>query len=481
MIDPKKELFKWGPIDAKPIYVDYFMEPIVRFTGVFVASWPELIVFMKDEKVVVICDYEKLRDHGEKLFVAHVLPTKEQEKWYAYWGTIIKDLRKVQSQITAKELQKSTVISLFNKWHQLYLKFWMYGFLPEMANWGGEALLKRKILAKHKDHFFEIFEAIAAPEQLSFFQIAERESLVIKGIRSKEEQEKELKHYQQRYFWLHNSYHGSQTLPVSFFRKELKKITTKKAKEKIAEIDNYTHGVKQKKEEIIKAYKVDKEIQEIGKQLSFSIWWQDFRKQYNLLGHHYIDVFMRYAEKVHDVPFEELCYYTCQEFFEVMNTGKKSNVQKRFPSFAEHFVEGEGILYYTGEEADALTRPYLSMDIDKTIKQFTGLPVSRGKEKGMVKGIVKILHTPKSLEKMKKGNILVAPMTSPDYIVAMRKAVAIITDEGGMTSHAAIVSRELKVPCIVGTKIATKILHDGDVVELDVEKGIIHIIKRKTA
>ena len=79
---------------------------------------------------------------------------------------------------------------------------------------------------------------------------------------------------------------------------------------------------------------------------------------------------------------------------------------------------------------------------------------------------------------MKQGEILVAPMTSPDYITALRKAAAVITDEGGITSHAAIVSRELGIPGIVGTKIATQVLKDGDLVEVDAERGIVRIIKR---
>ena len=77
------------------------------------------------------------------------------------------------------------------------------------------------------------------------------------------------------------------------------------------------------------------------------------------------------------------------------------------------------------------------------------------------------------MDHMKDGDILVAPMTSPDFIVAIRKASAIITDEGGMTSHAAIVSRELGIPCIVQTRIATKVLKDNDMVEIDLEKGVV--------
>lgn len=71
------------------------------------------------------------------------------------------------------------------------------------------------------------------------------------------------------------------------------------------------------------------------------------------------------------------------------------------------------------------------------------------------------------------GNILVANTTHPTYLPAMQKAAAFVTNEGGIISHAAIVAREMKKPCIVGTKNATKILKDGDIVEVDAEKGIV--------
>jgi pyruvate,water dikinase len=67
-------------------------------------------------------------------------------------------------------------------------------------------------------------------------------------------------------------------------------------------------------------------------------------------------------------------------------------------------------------------------------------------------------------------------MTRPEYMPAILKAAAIIADEGGITCHAAIVSRELGIPCIVGTKIATQALKDGDLVEVDADKGIVKIL-----
>ena len=93
--------------------------------------------------------------------------------------------------------------------------------------------------------------------------------------------------------------------------------------------------------------------------------------------------------------------------------------------------------------------------------------------KGNVKGTVVLVKDRSELGKVQSGNIIVTPLTTPDFIIAMKKAGAIITDRGGMTSHAAIVSRELGIPCIVGTKIATKILKDGDMVQVDAEKGVV--------
>jgi pyruvate,water dikinase len=104
-----------------------------------------------------------------------------------------------------------------------------------------------------------------------------------------------------------------------------------------------------------------------------------------------------------------------------------------------------------------------------TIPILTGSPASPG----IGTGPVKILKSPKEIGKVRKGDVLVAPMTSPDYVPAMKKSAAIITDQGGQTSHAAIVSRELGIPCVVGTKDATKILKDDQIVTVNGESGQI--------
>jgi phosphohistidine swiveling domain-containing protein len=93
--------------------------------------------------------------------------------------------------------------------------------------------------------------------------------------------------------------------------------------------------------------------------------------------------------------------------------------------------------------------------------------------KGLAQGRVCVVRSRKELAKFKKGNVLVAVMTTVNHISAIKKASAIVTDEGGITCHAAIIARELKKPCITGTKIATKIFQNGDFVEVDAVNGII--------
>lgn len=97
---------------------------------------------------------------------------------------------------------------------------------------------------------------------------------------------------------------------------------------------------------------------------------------------------------------------------------------------------------------------------------------------GIVSGKVRVIPSVDYVSKMKSGEILVCPMTDPDFLPAIHKAKAIITDQGGLLCHAAIVAREFQIPCIVGTQIATKVLKDGDLVEVDANKGVVRKLKK---
>ncbi|MBI2695430.1 phosphoenolpyruvate synthase [Mycobacterium nebraskense] len=98
-----------------------------------------------------------------------------------------------------------------------------------------------------------------------------------------------------------------------------------------------------------------------------------------------------------------------------------------------------------------------------------GLPAAPG----FASGRVRVLHSPEEGNRLQDNEILVAPMTNPDWLPAIRRAAALVTETGGMTCHAAIVARELNVPCVVGARDATTVLHDGQTVTVDGARGTV--------
>jgi phosphoenolpyruvate synthase/pyruvate phosphate dikinase len=137
-----------------------------------------------------------------------------------------------------------------------------------------------------------------------------------------------------------------------------------------------------------------------------------------------------------------------------------------------------------GKDKETVLQRFKAVDTSKT-SEFKGIIANKGKITAKVRVIVPELDQKYELfvkkllgMEMYQGEILVTETTSPDFVPLMKKAGGIIANQGGLNSHAAIMSRELKVPCLVGTYVATDILKTGDTVELDADNGIVRIIQR---
>ncbi|MFH1440298.1 MAG: PEP-utilizing enzyme [Candidatus Woesearchaeota archaeon] len=133
-----------------------------------------------------------------------------------------------------------------------------------------------------------------------------------------------------------------------------------------------------------------------------------------------------------------------------------------------------------GDEAKEIMDAFDKRFINNNVNAITGIIANKGIYQGTAK-VVRTFFSDKAIDEIKKvekGDVLIAETTGPEMMIACEKAGAIVTDEGGLTSHAAIVSRELGIPCIVGTKNATKVLKDGDVVEVDAETGVVRKINK---
>jgi phosphohistidine swiveling domain-containing protein len=170
----------------------------------------------------------------------------------------------------------------------------------------------------------------------------------------------------------------------------------------------------------------------------------------------------------------ELFLLTIDEIIEALR-GKldyKSYLEERKKGYAMALLSNQTYIF-TGEDKERMESLDMFQRELGSTQKIQGQIAWRGKARGTVR-IVKIQA---DCERVMEGDILVSVMTFPNYIAAMERAAAFVTDEGGILCHAAIVSREMKKPCIIGTKTATRALKDGDLVEVDADNGTVRILK----
>lgn len=161
-----------------------------------------------------------------------------------------------------------------------------------------------------------------------------------------------------------------------------------------------------------------------------------------------------------------------EELARLVVLGKKIQEHYQFPQDTEWAIENGKIFMLQ-------SRPVTTLDMGtaqgETLEEGERTVITKGlgASPGMAAGTVKIINTTDELDKVQEGDILVTVMTTPDMVPAMKRANGIITDEGGVTCHAAIVSRELGIPCVVGTGDATSIIPENSQVTLDGNKGMV--------
>ena len=302
----------------------------------------------------------------------------------------------------------------------------------------------------------------------------------------------ELKKHAAEYHWIKNNYLETIVLDKKYFLDEIEHLgllSVKQIKDHIEELEGYEARVKKEKAAISKKYSTGKYKFSEDLKLSISIletmaWWIDQRKIVMLKG---FDAIFRILQRVcenhpstdrdNKYEIEYLKYATDFEIYALLAYGKQIDkkilVERR--KFGLHAMDAkEEWTYLSGKEVEEIYVVFMQKFAAKEIK---GLIASFGKE-NRNKNIIGEVSVVSNVNKdhFKPGSILVTSMTRPEFVPLMRKAKAIITDEGGITCHAAIVSRELGIPCIIGTKVATKILKTGDKIEVDLKTGVVRKI-----
>ncbi|HCC04344.1 MAG TPA: hypothetical protein DEP51_05790 [Clostridiales bacterium] len=284
----------------------------------------------------------------------------------------------------------------------------------------------------------------------------------------------------QKYGWMK----GPLKFEETFFIKEdyLKRIDNlldANIEDKIENIKNVRESNDIEYENILQNFKFSEKEKKLIKAIRDFIFLRTYITEYSnyLFFEARNTIFNAISKKV-NIAVCDLIMLNDKEILNVLNNNTIMNktINDRKEGFAKIWLDGNIKTLFGSECLN------LQNEIENNFKNIIDEDRKLNKDvisgsianKGKVRGVARILKLYSDIYKVNKGDILVATMTTPDYVSAMEKAAGFITDEGGITCHAAILSREFNVPCIVGTVNATEQIKDGEIIELDAYKGKVY-------
>jgi phosphoenolpyruvate synthase/pyruvate phosphate dikinase len=356
------------------------------------------------------------------------------------------------------------------------LVIWQWGYLPFLIDDAigfelNDLLIKLGIEPKAITETIKILGTsskftLAKKQEFELLELAEK---VKKGGLDK--YKKQIEKHLAKWGWKNSWIYSQHDLTLGAFEGEILSFSRKNPKQILKDIKNEREKEIAQKRKILAKYK-NKQLNALADVLAEYHHWHTFKME-ELTRAIYLlkpTLFKKLGEKL-GLSFEEIIELTPEEIEkEDIN---RETIKNRLKDNGIVMIDGE-IKVLSHEEINQvkniLERTYSDTKILKGIIAF----------KGNVKGKAAVLPSG-SIDISKifidAGRIVVTSMTTPNMVSLVRNAIGIITDEGGLLCHAAIISRELGLPCITGTKIATKIIKDGDLLELDGEKGEVRIIK----
>jgi phosphohistidine swiveling domain-containing protein len=414
----------------------------------------------RDNRYAWLNEFPELRKGGARAFMEYLVPEDVQKKHLELWQNARIRLIEAEEKVRIadlKALSASDLLELWQEFHETDDNYWTYATLPERANYGSTELLTKE-LEGHvpESEISDVLEILTAPLGLSFYQREE--------VELSETQDMEA--HAAKYFWLRNSYKNIELLPAEYFSDRKAKLSPDAA----AEVQKRLDTLRKNRESVQEKYALPAKLMRMSAAIGESILWQDQRKRDVLIMLHYKKLLLDEVVYRYNYDLNTVLNMRAVEITSVL-TG-----QRRIEDFASRnepygfVIEGEDLKLLDADTTERYWSLYLSSASDNNA-ELKGTVASKGS--GPARGRVRILLDPDKASEFEKGDILVTTMTTPEYVFLIKQAGAVVTDTGGLTSHAAVVSREFGVLCVVGTKFATRVLEDGDVVEVDANTGVV--------
>jgi phosphohistidine swiveling domain-containing protein len=468
-LDIREELFVWGPAKMRIFYCSDWFEAIFsknHYQKLYPEPegyWPTSLILCEGHDLIFLGSLAELEKHGGWVFAHRTLDRAGRSSIRALWNEDVRKLELLQAELARTDLTALSDDAFRDWWrrfHQKTIVFWNHGVIPELANYGSIPILKSALARERVPEaaLGDVLEALTAPEAPSFYQEEEMELAGTDDIAG----------HARKYFWIRNNYGHAEVAGEDFFRERKRELSADFA----VTVRENIRETRERKAACIKKYSLSKETIDIAAAIVENMEWQDERKGKIFRYIHYKNLLLPEAVRRLGIAREDLLNFREVEIQEMLE-GKDLSAELGDRRIAIGFVCSGGYIEFL---PSATVREYWNIyaapKISPTVADFQGIVVSKGKN-SVVRGKVRIIRDPYATGDFEEGSVLVTTMTTPEFVFLMKKAAAVVTDAGGLTSHAAIVSRELGVPCIVGTKIATKVLKDGDLVEVDAEQGTV--------
>ncbi len=442
--------------------------------------------------------FELLHKHPEKLQAV----LKE-------WDDAMHNLELTLKRLEFVQLDQLSIDALHAEFQTLsnaFNRFWKVTLITEP--WGpyldDEYLPQfQKILNNHPSAK-EAFAVLTLPDQSSFISEEHKDTLrlAIKFLSNPLERKKliemknedylayisierleffdALQKHQQKFYWMQNSYSEWTILSVQdflgFLRDMIKTKNATELKLELEKLEKQPEAQLQRRKwlsELSLSSKVLNELEYIRK----ISWLKDERKRGAVMSLHHIFRFTQEVGRRLNIESKLVGYVQGFELKELLEGKISVEILKQRRQRVVHAVQtGNKRAILTGNDALNVKKHLFEVPELKEGAGIGGNVACRGSD-AIVTGKVRIIMNPKG-QHMEPDEILVSSMTRPDFLQLMKQARAIITDEGGITCHAAIVSREMNKPCIIGTMHATKALCSGDIIEMRMNHGLINIKKQ---
>ena len=286
-----------------------------------------------------------------------------------------------------------------------------------------------------------------------------------------------LKQHTRNYTWVFYVYEGP-AVGMEYFVALIRDLIKRKIDpdREIRGHRDYKKKLKEEQVKIIKKLKFNAAEKKMVKLAQGAVFFKPYRRELQSRSYFLIEPVLREIATRLGLSLKQVRMMLPQEVKNALLGGRVDTglLNKRFKAVVFWKERKEYCL--SGKSAEKFIKEEIKWEkINKSTKIFSGAMAYPGK----VTGRVKVINYPDEMKKMKRGDILVSDATSSNLMPAIFIAKAIVINEGGLTCHAAIVSRELKIPCVVGTKFASKVLKDGDLVEVDADSGIVRLVEKK--